>query len=243
MTEFNQTTAFCIPVKKEEWGVKEDVIMGGGAYGTVWQVCDETVNEGDCGYAMKMIPYKPGYREKKFNLEVKAINAFAKNGFTVPVIDSWSCDTDGDGGGVIITRLLDITASEFLAGDEYSTNDKIKMTNTLLDLFDDIHEKYQHGDSHLHNVMLLNVLDPYQSYTFTTDSREHYRVFVIDVEKSRPLKTRTKKIRLGRKMVEMTSTPEAQRKSDIKQIYNGLWVAPEVLEDEKLKSRFDAILD
>ena len=173
--------AFCVPVKKEKtktWKILESVV-GVGMYGSVRLACKRVNN--NCSYVLKVIPLTTTFTKRKFLREVKAQKILASKGFSLDVEDFWVCENKPT--GVIVMRVLDMTAEKFLENKDTTVDDHIALIQTIYNLIHDLHDSgYYHGDTHLGNIMLKKV-NTEEPYTFTS-TIGRFRVYLIDMGKT-----------------------------------------------------------
>ncbi len=196
---------FCIPVKREKKKIWRIVgpRLGAGVYGSVYAACKNT----DCSYVFKIIPLSlHHFTVKSFDREVRAQQILARLGLALEVIDSWVCsDTTV---GVIIMRVLDMTAGSFLKDRSGATiEDHIALIKASLELLSSLHEAgYYHGDPHLDNIMLKKV-SSMGPHTFNS-SLGYFRVYFVDMG-------RTGSLSKPGKFMKKSLTAESRITSDI----------------------------
>ena len=160
---------------------------GRGVYGSVRGACRRLQDDEDCSYVIKIIPLSKRFTVRHFNREVKAQKILASKGLALEVVDHWTCSEKPT--GVIIMRVLDMTAEKFLTQLDSTFEDQISLIKAILNLLHALHEAgYYHGDAHLGNIMLKRVKSgSTEPHTFSS-SLGTFRVYLVDMGKTGSLK-------------------------------------------------------
>ncbi len=173
--------AFCVPLEREKenaWRIVPTK-TGKGQFGSVWMACLHT----DCSYVMKIIPLKKGFGLRSFKREVTAQKHLASRGLAVDVFDSWVCEDPKV--GVIIMKVLDMTAGSFFSDLGKSTFDQEVLISSIIGLVQETHRVgYFHGDLHLGNIMLRLMPKSYQGPFAVRTSKGTFRVYLVDMGRS-----------------------------------------------------------
>jgi len=125
--------AFCVPVLREKENVWRifDVETGRGVYGSVRAACKRLKGSEDCSYVFKIIPLSKRFTERAFKREVRAQQLLAAKGLAMEVIDYWICPDKSR--GVIIMKVLDMTAEKFLTESDSTVEDQIRLIGATMD--------------------------------------------------------------------------------------------------------------